>query len=125
MFLSQAQLETAAPGQFILSRRLIWRDAEFGTIVVPAGTTTDFASIPQALRNLPIFDVNGVSRRPAILHDYLYHRGGESWDRLRADNLLRVALRAEGMSAAAAWLYYAGVRIGGRWAFHEARHSLR
>lgn len=66
------------------------------------------------LRNVPFLDPNGRSRKPAVLHDYLYHAGRlRVFDRRAADDLLRVALRSEGASAAVAWAFWRGVRLGG------------
>lgn len=100
---------------WVLTRPLVWRDATRRRITVPKGFLTDLASIPRCLRNLPGLDVNGKSRRPAALHDYLYSAGRALIaDRQTADQLLRESMRAEGVNFIGAWVFYAGVRIGGR-----------
>jgi hypothetical protein len=86
------------------------------------GTVTDLASIPRVFRNLPFLDPNGLSRRPAVLHDYLYRGGnryGLQMTRKKADRVLRIALRDEGASRWVAWLFWAAVRVGGRRAWRR------
>lgn len=56
--------------KFILLAPLIYySDLAQCEIVVPAGYSTDFASIPRIFQN--IIQVNGRHRKPAVLHDYL------------------------------------------------------
>lgn len=80
---------------------------------VPAGFLTDLASIPAALDWLPDLSPDGLSRRPAALHDWLY--GG---DRTRgkdyADSTLRAALKLEGMGSVGAFEYWYAVHKFGR-----------
>jgi hypothetical protein len=108
-------LEAAAPDFWYVSTPLIWTDEEFGTLTCPAGFRTDLASIPRALRALPFLDPNGLSRRPAVLHDWLY-----AWrviGKAKADAFLRAALIAEGASRATAAAFYYAVDLfgGGAW----------
>lgn len=88
--------------------------------VVPPGFVTDLASIPRAVRLLPGFDVNGRSRAPAVLHDWLYC--SQAVSRSLADYLFHVALRAEGVPPVTADLFWAGVRLGG-WVYYNRRES--
>lgn len=93
-------------------------------ITVPKGFITDMASIPHALDWVPNLDRDGLSRRPAALHDWLY--GG---DRTRgkdyADSTLREALLAEGMSAVGAYEYWFAVSKFGRSAWDGDNIVLR
>lgn len=76
---------------------------------VPAGSTTDLASIPWCLRWL--FSRTGKSRKPAVFHDHMY---GKKWrTRKECDLMLKQMLRERGMSWFAAQHYYLGVRAGG------------
>jgi hypothetical protein len=84
-------------------------------IVVPRGFITDLASIPRLLRWL--FDVNGVSRQAAVLHDYLYST--QPLSRADADALFLEALKSLGASKWECFGLYYGVRIGGWWAWHK------
>ena len=93
---------------------LVLADEEQRTIVVPAGFITDFASI-QVLHNVFLFVlfalVAGYGNYAATIHDWLYFGGQVS--RKEADAVLYRALRAEGLARWRAWLFWAGVRIGG------------
>lgn len=87
---------------------LIW-ETPTKRIVVPQGFVTDLASIPKPLRN--IFDPNGDSRKPAVLHDWIYRT--HEFTKAQCDQLLYDALVVCGESKFVAWCYKAGVAIGG------------
>lgn len=112
MFRSKLILEAdEAPGQWIVRVPLVWEDEKYGLVVVPAGTRTDLASIPRIVRNLPSLDPQAHSRRPAVVHDYFYCR--QTVTRAVADEFLLDAMKAEGASFRARWMFYSGVRAGG------------
>lgn len=102
---------------------LAWRDRDT-LIVVPVGFITDLASIPHLVDWLPNLDRDGISRRPAALHDWLY--GG---DRTRgkdyADDTLRHALIFEGMSNVGAYEYWEAVSKFGRSSWDDDNKDLR
>jgi hypothetical protein len=104
---------------WIVRAPLIWA-TEKETITVPAGFETDLASIPRMVRGVPGFEPTGLSRRPAVLHDYLYASGDRS--RRAADVLFYYALRAETVPELIARTYFRAVRLGGSgaWARHRA-----
>lgn len=93
---------------------LVLADDEQGVITVPAGFTTDFASI-KVLHNAFLFVlfalVSGYGNYAATVHDFIYSHGQVS--RKEADLILYRALRAEGVARWRSWLFYAGVRLGG------------
>ena len=93
---------------------LVLADDYQRTIIVPAGFITDFASI-KVLHNAFLFVlfalVSGYGNYAATVHDWLYFSGQVS--RKDADAVLYRALRAEGIARWRAWLFWAGVRIGG------------
>ena len=111
MFCSTLDLRAGKPGQWVLLRPLIWNDGV--KIVVPAGFSTDLASIPRVLRWL--LQQNGASRRSAVLHDFLYR--SHRMTRGSADALFKKALQSDGVNPVGVWLYWAGVRVGGWAAF--------
>jgi hypothetical protein len=102
----------AVEHQWIIQAALIWTDAKFGMLSCPRGFITDLASIPEAFRNIPFIDPDGLSRRPAAMHDWLYAWRGIGKD--DADEFLRVALLAEGCTPAAAATFYLGVHVFGQ-----------
>jgi hypothetical protein len=82
------------------------------TFVVPAGFTTDFASVPQALTWLvPRY---GRYTKAAILHDFLWRRcreGHFGW--ADADGILRRAMRELDVPFLRRWLMWGAVRLAG------------
>lgn len=121
MFLTELIVQAdRRPDVWILRAPLIWVCGKYGRIAAPAGFDTDLASIPRMARGLPDFSPTGLSRRPAVLHDYLYASG--DLPRMAADELLYLGLLAEGAPELIARTYYRAVRVfgGGPWARHRA-----
>jgi Protein of unknown function (DUF1353) len=117
MFTTELLLQPdVRPDYWIVRAPLVWESAEFGRICVPPGFRTDLASIPRALRNLPAFDPNGASRRPAVVHDWLY--AVQSHPKDFADRFLRTAMLAEGAAHADAEAFYEAVHLFGETAWH-------
>ena len=106
--------------EFVLEAPLVWDVGKVALLVVPAGFVTDLASIPRVFQN--VLSVTGKSRRAAVAHDWLYCTKEPS--RAWADEFLRLALIAEGMGAAEARIYWAGVRLGG-WLPWGRREGVR
>lgn len=88
-------------------------------VTVPVDFLTDLASIPALLRG--VMDVNGRSRRPAVLHDFLY--AAQICTRAQADEILRLACIADGEPAAVARVYWLGVRLGGWRAWNDHKRK--
>lgn len=83
-------------------------------VTVPAGTRTDFASIPRPLWSI-VGHPAGRYAQAAVLHDYLYRIGGLT--RARCDELFREAMEVLGVPWHQRWLMWAGVRVGGALAY--------
>lgn len=77
---------------------------------VPAGFTTDFASIPRLFWSV-IGHPAGRYAQAAVLHDSLYRT--RSVTRARADALFMEAMAVLGVPAWQRWLMWAAVRVGG------------
>lgn len=108
MFTSRLTLTASyTPDLWIFAAPLTWIDPVFGELAVPVGFITDLASIPRALRNLPMLDPNGLSRRPAAMHDWLYAE--RSHGKEFADNFFRAALMSEGATEIEAETFYQAV----------------
>ncbi len=111
------------PDLWFFGAPLIWKAGD-DTITVPKGFITDMASIPHAIDYLPNLDRTGLSRRPAALHDWLYggdRTRGKDW----ADNTLRAALKAEGMSNIGAYEYWFAVHKFGQSSWDGDNKELR
>lgn len=108
MFTTPLDCRATKPGHWVLLSDLEWQsDTEH--YLIPKGFETDLASIPRIFRWL--LNQNGGSRRPAVLHDYLYREQPVS--RAIADEIFRRALQAEEMIGPGRWMYWSGVRFGG------------
>ena len=110
MFLSNLYVRAVVerPGQWELVFPLRWDDG-WQRHVVPVGFKTDLASIPRPFRNA--INVNGKSRRAAVLHDWLY--SGKCVARVDADRLFLDAMAADGVGWVTRRAMYAAVRAAG------------
>lgn len=122
-FLSTLKTEQVGKWTHNLLDVLIFEDEKIGTIIVPIGFTTDFASI-KVLHNAFLFIffalVSGYWNYAAVIHDYIYTTraiNNIAVTRKDADDVLYRALRAEGVARWRAWLFWAGVRLGGCWSY--------
>ncbi|MDB1109697.1 DUF1353 domain-containing protein [Pseudomonas extremaustralis] len=124
-----------------------YEDHRCGTISVPAGFETDFASV-KPLRTIAwgllalslsagLFwpevgagigsagygalalyaSVVGYGDAAATVHDWLYSTGQLS--RKESDQVFHSALCASGVARWRAWMMWAGVRIGGHWRYRR------
>jgi hypothetical protein len=113
-FTTTLKTEQLGKWTHIVLADLMLADEEEQVITVPAGFSTDFASI-KVLHNAFLFVlfalVSGYGNYAATVHDWLYTTRQIS--RKRADAVLYRALRAEGVARWRAWLFWTGVRIGG------------
>jgi hypothetical protein len=93
---------------------LVLLDEEHGRLLAEIGFETNFASL-QAVHNIVLFPiyalVAGYGNYAATIHDKLYTTGQVT--RRQADAVLYRAIRAEGVAKWRAWLFWAGVRLGG------------
>jgi hypothetical protein len=89
--------------------------------IVPAGFTTDLASVPRI--PLAFLLTGGTSSEAAVVHDYAYARAIVPRD--VADQVFKEAAVVSGEPAWRATLMWAGVRLGGwmAWNDHRARNS--
>jgi hypothetical protein len=120
MFTTPLDVRAAqAPGKWTLTAHLIWEEEKLA-IVVPSGFETDLASVPKVVQAVPFvgcfFDINGRSRRAAVLHDYLY--SVQIVTRKEADALFFRALAAEGVMVGL-FGHWLGVRLGGWFAWRS------
>lgn len=85
--------------------------------LIPAGFTTDLASIPKILWS--IYSPNKANTIPAaVIHDYLYFCPGEM-ARSEADSIFYDALIYKHVGAWTAYKYWSAVRVFGSSHFHQ------
>jgi len=92
-FLDDLDVRVIRKGEVKLLRSFRYQVPDGPVITVPAGFESDFASIPSVLR--PFLTGTDKSRKPAIIHDWLYLVGKGT--RKRADQIFRLALKEEGL----------------------------
>jgi hypothetical protein len=99
---------------FSLRRRFRYVSS-FGIIEVPAGTTTDGASIPRAF--WAIFDPFGEYFGAAVIHDFLYSKANDEYDRSEADYIFDEAMYNIGIPWYKRHVLWATVRLFGKSSF--------
>lgn len=102
----------------------IYDSAQNGSIEVPAGFITDFASTPRV--PLAYWLTGGTAVAPAIIHDWLYQTHHVT--RRRADAIFYEAMRSEQMPRWRSGVMWLAVRLGGWWAYRsgpQRRQILR
>lgn len=105
---------------FTLIEPLVYLSNREGTLVVPAGTTTDGASTPRALwRVIPPF---GDYWMAAVLHDFLYRE--TTYPKDHCDRIFLEAMQSLGVPEALADAIYQGVNHFGQTSFNEDRRLL-
>lgn len=112
-FLSELVLKELPDKEWELVEPLVYESDIVGRVIVPAKFKTDLASIPPFL---PITKaiLNGKGRKAAVVHDWYYRLGIGT--RKQADAVFKEALFAT-ESWAVAWFMWAGVRLGGAFAW--------
>lgn len=118
-FTTPLDLRAHEPGEWVVLSLLSYRAIGGRMYHVPARFITDLASIPGLFQ--PAIDRNGKSRRPAVLHDFLYclKQGARS----EADALFLEALETEGVGWFTRRTMWLAVRAWG-WRYWNARDGI-
>ncbi len=90
--------------------------SSLGVITVPAGFVTDGASIPKVFWS--IMSPFGEYFEAAVIHDFLYSRKSEVYDRFVADNIFKEAMYNIGVPWPTREIIYRAVRLFG-WRFFK------
>lgn len=107
---SELDTRTKPEGKYMLLAPMGYTHPDNGaTIWVPKGFVSDFASIPNSFRW--ILTGHNHTRKPAVLHDWLYRTGYGT--RKGADLLFLSGMREQGLDAVRRRLAYYAVRVGG------------
>jgi hypothetical protein len=100
--------------EFTLLAELRLKDDAQDVLTVPAGFTTNYASLA-AFHNILLFVIYALlvtyGNRACTTHDWLYTEGKLS--RKDCDDVFYRALRADGVAKWRAAIFWVGVRIGG------------
>ena len=108
-FLAPPRVEFLDDNHAQLLAPLTYDSPRVGRITVPAGFTTDFASVPR----LPFayWLAGNTAPRPANVHDWLYQT--KALTRRQADAVFYEAMGAWGMMGWRRWLMWSAVRAFG------------
>ncbi len=107
-------LKTAKIGRklWILLEPMVYYTPK-GKFIVPAGFTTDHASVPRMFTSI-VPPVQSELAEASILHDWFYSKDSEDVPREFADLCLRELTKIRGGSTALATAAWSAVRLGGR-----------
>lgn len=103
-------VKKVGPNSYVVQEEIVYYSERLGTtITVLPGYETDLASIPWFYRWR--FNPEGPWWRAAIIHDILY--GAEVFSRGSCDEVLRDAMRDDGIGWYYSNVFYLAVRTGG------------
>jgi hypothetical protein len=120
-FITDPSFKVGGCREFIMHDDLIYESERFGNFIVQANDekpfVTDFASIPLIVPKWlldpmggGIFDTEGNSRLPAVLHDWLCRRATNYELRVEADKIFREAMKSKGVNRISRNIMYGAVR---------------
>lgn len=89
------------------------QDLHVEGLTVPAGFSSDGASVPRFFWRLVFPPGDQKALRAAFVHDWIYRTHPEGWIRAAADALFRRLLISDGMPEYRAYLAWLGVRLFG------------
>lgn len=126
MFTTRLHYKTLIEGQLWQLEaplRYAWTEQDYErfylrdrAVIIPAGYVTDFYSIPAWAQGCFPKDTDPV--QPAILHDYLYTYYHMRLRRVQADMLFLHAMREMDVPRFKRNMFYAAVRLGGKYTWH-------
>lgn len=85
------------------------------SITVPAGMTTDLASIPRAM--WPVLSPAGKWALASVLHDFLYQE--RIYPQEKCDEIFLEAMLDDGVDSTTAWMMYAAIRAFGEGEYED------
>jgi hypothetical protein len=115
-FVTELDARALDDEHWLLLEPLVYQSG-IGTITVEQGFITDLSSVPRWPLAYWLF--GGRAKKAAVIHDHLYAR--QPCSRWLADAVFPEAAQASGIGWARRWAMWAGVRLGGGWAWAEDR----
>lgn len=122
-FTSPLILSVDDNGSFVVDEPFVYHVGNYpstDTITVPAGATTDFASIPWFLHW--VLPKTGRYSKAAVLHDYLYRSHART--RKEADHIFNEAMAVLGVAKWKRVMMFSAVRLFGWWPYNEVGFKL-
>ena len=103
---------------WIIDSRLVYESDLVGTVIVPEGFQTDFASVPRVPLFYALF--GDRAHRESVVHDYIYREDASPVaTRKQADDVFLEAMKCRGKGFFVRYAMYWGVRSGGWTAYHK------
>ena len=105
---------------WIIDSRLVYESDLVGTVIVPEGFQTDFASVPRVPIAFTLF--GNRAHRESVVHDALYRidfPGNVSYN--TANKVFLEAMKCRGKGYFVRYAMYAGVCVGGWPSFHKRK----
>jgi hypothetical protein len=103
---------------WVLDSLLVYQSDLVGTVIVPVGFETDFASVPRVPIAYTMF--GDRAHREAVIHDYLYRIDATPpVERDVADDVFLEAMECRGKGWFVRYAMYWGVRLGGGSSYHK------
>ena len=93
-------------------------------IVVPVGYLSDLASVPRLARRF-VGSLGPTTRRPSVVHDFIYTHLPHRFTKREADRIFYEALLEEGTSRFLAWMMWKAVCMAGRGNWKQPRPPAR
>lgn len=120
IFLSELSAFCIDDGSWLLEKSLAYDSDLVGSVVVPEGFITDFASVPRVPIAFMLFGAR--AHHESVLHDYLYKIDSiPQVTRKQADDVFLEAMTVRGKGLFVRLMMFAGVRIGGWTAWHQRK----
>jgi len=117
-FITELNVKCVSDNLWLLCDTLVFKSTLIGTVKVPSGFLTDFASVPR----VPIAYIffGDRAHREAVIHDYLYRTDSKpSVTKHTADKVFLEAMKDRGKSWFVRSSMYLGVCLGGGFSYHK------
>lgn len=119
-FLNPLCAEQIDADHWRLTAGLGYQSETYGVILVPEGFVTDFASTPQIVWSIGM-PKSGIYDRAAVIHDYLYTKGGKlpmrTYTKADSDAIFNEAMGILGVGSVKRWMMYQAVKLFGKGSF--------
>ncbi len=117
-FKTKLEVENITDNTWRLSAPLCYESSIVGTVEVPTGFETDFASVPRVPIAYILF--GDRAHHEAVIHDYLYRIDSKpEASYSQANNVFLEAMKERGKGFFVRYAMYWGVCIGGWAAYHK------
>lgn len=120
-FLSELEVELMDDDAVWVTRKpLLYESDRIGTVEVPAGFYTDFASVPRVPIAYTFF--GDKAHRESVIHDYLFRIDAvPNVSFMTANKVFLEAMKLRGKSFLIRYPMYWGVCLGSIFCFHKKR----